>query len=235
MFSVALLAGGLATRLHPLTDRIPKSLLTVAGRPFVFHQLELLRSEGVEEVVICVGHFAQQIQGAVGDGREFGLKVRYSFDGERLLGTGGALRQALPMLSPDFFVMYGDSYLPCSFQRIQAAYVAGGGPALMTVLRNENQWDRSNVVFRNGRVPDYDKRSQSADMTYVDFGVSVLSRDVFADYAAGAVIDLADIFRDLSLKGELAGFEVEQRFYEIGSRQGIAQTEAFLARGRHLA
>jgi N-acetyl-alpha-D-muramate 1-phosphate uridylyltransferase len=230
MFPVALLAGGLATRLYPLTDRIPKSLLPVAGRPFVFHQLELLRDKGIEDVVICVGHFAQQIEAAVGDGRQFGLKVRYSFDGERLLGTGGALKHALPALGAAFFVMYGDSYLPCSFERIQAAYVAAGRPALMTVLRNDNQWDRSNVMYQQGRVVEYDKRSERDDLTYIDFGISVLSHDVFARYPGADIIDLSDICRDLSLSGDLAGLEVEQRFYEIGSRQGIADMEEFLAR-----
>jgi NDP-sugar pyrophosphorylase family protein len=230
MFPVAILAGGLATRLYPLTQRVPKSLLGVAGRPFLFHQLDQLREEDVGEVVLCVGHLAEQIEAAVGDGHTFGLNVRYSRDGSQPLGTGGALKQALPLLGAHFFVLNGDSYLPCSFARIQAAYEAARRPALMTVFRNDNRWDRSNVVFRDGGLIEYDKHSRRSDLTHIDFGVSVLSPEVFATYAGKAVIDLAEIYRTLSLSGQLAALEVVERFYEIGSREGIAATEEYLSR-----
>jgi len=157
MWSVAILAGGLATRLRPMTDRIPKSLLSIAGRPFIFHQLDLLRSQGVDRVVLCVGHLGDQIRAAVGDGRSLGLAIDYSFDGAELLGTGGALKQALPLLGDEFFVLNGDSYLPCSFAPIQSAYEAAQRPALMTVLRNDNRWDKSNVLIINGELIEYDK------------------------------------------------------------------------------
>jgi len=228
MLPVAILAGGLATRLQPLTERTPKSLLAVAGRPFLFHQLDLLKQEGVSRVVLCVGHLAGQIEAAAGDGRRFGLAIAYSFDGDRLLGTGGALRRALPLLGDDFFVMNGDSYLPCSFARLQSAYFAAQQPALMAILRNDNRWDRSNVIFKDGRLIEYDKHSQRCDLSHIDFGISVFSREVLAGLAEDTVIDLADICRDLSLRGRLAAFEVSQRFYEIGSPQGIAATERYL-------
>lgn len=233
MLPVAILAGGLATRLHPLTERVPKSLVPVAGRPFIFHQLELLRRQGVERVVLCVGHLAAQIQSALGAGARSGLEVSYSFDGAQPLGTGGALKQALPLLGAEFFVLNGDSYLPCSLAATQAAYRSAQRPALMTVLRNGNRWDRSNVRFENGELLVYDKHAPRPDMQHIDFGLSVVSRDVFADYAGSAVIDLADIFRQLSLSGQLAAFEVTERFYEIGSPQGLRDTEEFLARRRH--
>jgi MurNAc alpha-1-phosphate uridylyltransferase len=229
MFSVAILAGGLATRLYPLTRRLPKSLLPVAGRPFLFHQLDLLKAAGVSEIVLCVGHLADQIEAAVGDGSAFGVRVAYSRDGERPLGTGGALKRALPLLGTDFFVLNGDSYLPCSFADIQTAYMAARRPALMTVLRNNNRWDRSNVAFRDDGSIEYDKCSRRSDLTHIDFGVSVFSRDAFAQYADAAVVDLAGICRELSLRRELAALEVAQRFYEIGSRAGIAATEEFLS------
>ena len=235
MFPVAILAGGLATRLYPLTERVPKSLLPVAGRPFLFHQLDQLREEGVSEVVLCVGYLADQIEAAVGDGRTFGLGVRYSHDGAEQLGTGGALKQALPLLGENFFVLNGDSYLPCSFALIQAAFVAARRPALMTVFRNDNRWDRSNVLFRDGELLEYDKHSQRSDLTHIDFGVSVLSREVFDPYASRAVIDLAEICRSLSLRGQLAALEVAQRFYEIGSREGIVATEEYLSRRQQRA
>ena len=232
MLAVAILAGGLATRLRPLTDRVPKSLLEIAGRPFIFHQLDLLRNEGVERVVLCVGHLGEQIRAVVGDGRSHGIAIDYSFDGDELLGTGGALRRALPVLGAAFFVLNGDSYLRCPLARIQSAFEASGRPALMTVLRNDNRWERSNVLYQNGEIIEYDKHSPRADMAHVDFGLSVLSSAVFAPYAAAKVIDLADICRDLSRSGLLAAFEVSERFHEIGSLQGIADTEEFLSRKR---
>jgi NDP-sugar pyrophosphorylase family protein len=230
LLPVAILAGGLATRLGPVTYRTPKSLLTVAGRPFIFHQLELLRGQGVEYVVLCLAHMGEQIRAAVDGALTPGLTVSYSFDGARLLGTGGALRAALPLLGEEFFVLNGDSYLPCSLQRIQAAYRAARRPALMTVMRNDNRWDRSNVLFSDGRLLAYDKRASQPHMSHIDFGVSVLSHTVFDRYAHAAVLDLADILHDLSLRDELAAFEVSERFYEIGSLQGLKDTEEFLAR-----
>ena len=227
---VAILAGGLATRLRPLTDRTPKSLLTVAGRPFILHQLELLRGQGVEHVVLCLAHMGEQIRAAVDSALAPGLTVSYSFDGNRLLGTGGALRAALPLLGEEFFVLNGDSYLPCSLQRIQAAYRAARRPALMTVVRNDNRWDRSNVLFRGGRLVVYNKREPQPHMSHIDFGMSVLSSSVFDRYGQAAVLDLADILHDLSLRGELAAFEESQRFYEIGSVQGLKDTDDFLSR-----
>jgi NDP-sugar pyrophosphorylase family protein len=230
MLPVAILAGGLATRLQPLTDRLPKSLLEVAGRPFLFHQLEMLRNQGVDRVVLCVAHLGEQIRAAVSAAPPPGLTVSYSFDGRELLGTGGALKRALPLLGEEFFVLNGDSYLPCSLARIQAAYRAARRPALMTALRNEDRWDKSNVLFRNGELLAYDKHAPRPDMSHIDFGLSILSRTVFTNYREGSAIDLADIFRDLSLSGQLAGFEVTQRFYEIGSPQGLRDTEKFLSR-----
>jgi NDP-sugar pyrophosphorylase family protein len=232
MLAVAILAGGLATRLRPLTDRVPKSLLEIAGRPFIFHQLEMLRNEGVDRVVLCVGHLGEQIRAVVGDGRSHGIAIDYSFDGNELLGTGGALRRALPMLGAAFFVLNGDSYLRCPLARIQYAFEASGRPALMTVLRNDNRWERSNVLYKNGEIIEYDKHSPRADMAHIDFGLAVISSAVFAPYAAAKVIDLADICQDLSRSGLLAAFEVMERFYEIGSLQGIADTEEFLSRKR---
>jgi N-acetyl-alpha-D-muramate 1-phosphate uridylyltransferase len=229
-FPVAILAGGLASRLQPLTAQTPKSLLAIAGRPFIVHQLELLRSQGVERVVLCLGHLGEQVQAVVGNGSRAGLAVDYSFDGEQLLGTGGALQHALPLLGDQFMALNGDSYLPCSLPAVQSAYLAAGRPALMTVLRNDNRWDRSNVLMRDGKLIEYDKSPGRPEMSHIDFGVTVLSSTVFDRYGASLPLDLADICRDLARAGQLAALEVHQRFYEIGSRQGILDTEAFLSR-----
>ncbi|MBV8910936.1 MAG: NTP transferase domain-containing protein, partial [Gammaproteobacteria bacterium] len=217
MLPVAILAGGLATRMRPLTDQLPKSLLPVAGRPFIFHQLDLLRNQGVERVVLCVAHLGEQIRAAVGSGATSGVAVCYSSDGGKLLGTAGALKRALPLLGDEFFVMNGDSYLRCSMAAIQSAYEAARRPALMTVLRNDNRWGKSNVMFENGKLLLYDKQTPRAGMCHIDFGLSVVSRGLIAACAEAMVIDLADVLRNLSLDGQLAALEVKERFYEIGS------------------
>ena len=110
-----MLAGGLATRLRPITETIPKSLVPVAGEPFLAHQLRLLHAHGFRRAVLCVGHLGETIEAEFGDGAAFGFRLEYSFDGPRLLGTGGALKRALPRLGDAFFVLYGDCYLPMDY------------------------------------------------------------------------------------------------------------------------
>jgi NDP-sugar pyrophosphorylase family protein len=229
MLPVAILAGGLATRLRPVTAKVPKALLPFAGRPFIHWQLELLARQEIAQVVLCVGFLGEQIEAAVGDGAEFGMQVRYSFDGNVLLGTGGALKHALPMLGEAFFVLYGDSYLDCSFAAVQAAYAASRCAALMTVFHNEDRWDRSNVLWRDGAIVEYNKSAPRADMQHVDYGLSVWSARALAQWHDGAVFDLADAYHELSLRGELGGFEVGERFYEIGSARGVEETERHLS------
>jgi NDP-sugar pyrophosphorylase family protein len=227
MFPVAILAGGLATRMHPLTQRIPKSMIEVAGRPFIEHQLERLRAENVRNVVLCVGHLGEMIEAHVGDGSRFGLSVRYSFDGEKLLGTGGALRWALPLLGPDFFVLYGDSYLEIAYGSVQAAYRERGKPALMTVFRNESQWDTSNVRYDGSNVIRYDKRHPTADMKFIDYGLGILKSDLLRA-ASREAFDLSEIYASLAVEGRLAGFEATTRFYEIGTPSGLAMADSHL-------
>ncbi|MGH9806014.1 MAG: nucleotidyltransferase family protein [Terriglobia bacterium] len=227
MLPVAILAGGLATRLRPVSETVPKSMLVVAGKPFVAHQLDWLHGEGVRRVVLCVGHLGDAIRDAIGDGASFGLGVEYSFDGEPLLGTGGALRKAAPMLGREFFVLYGDSYIRCSLAAVESAFRRQGKPALMTVLQNDGRWDRSNVLFRDGRLVRYDKRTPSPDMRHIDYGLSMLSAGALASHGEGEAFDLADLMMDLSRRSELAGYEATERFYEIGSPAGLRETEEF--------
>jgi NDP-sugar pyrophosphorylase family protein len=228
-FPVAVLAGGLATRLGALARDTPKSLLEVAGRPFVHHQLRQLHAQGVKRVVLCLGHFGEQVADAVGDGSAFNLEVAYSFDGPELRGTAGALRRALPLLGPAFFVLYGDSYLQCSFEAVQEAYLAAGKLALMTVLNNNGQWDASNVEFRNGRIESYDKVVRTPAMRHIDYGLGVFDQEAFKVVPDTGSCDLAEVYRKLLHQGELAGFEVSERFYEIGSLAGLEETRRHLA------
>ncbi|MBV9004066.1 MAG: NTP transferase domain-containing protein [Solirubrobacterales bacterium] len=225
-----ILAGGLATRLRPVTERLPKALVPVLGEPFVGHQLRLLKGHGLERIVLCVGYLGEQIEAYVGDGSRFGLRVTYVYDGPTLLGTGGALRQALPWLDRRFFVLYGDSYLPCAYAAVQAAFAETGKAGLMTVHRNEGCWDTSNVEFVDGLITGYDKRSPRPTMRYIDYGLGVLSRDALAGVPAAGRYDLADLYRALLDAGELAGFEIQERFYEVGSRSGIEALSAYLRR-----
>jgi MurNAc alpha-1-phosphate uridylyltransferase len=226
-FPVAILAGGLATRMHPFTERIPKALLEVAGRPFIEHQLDLLRREGVDRVVLCVGFLGGMIEAHIGDGARFGLSVSYSFDGERLLGTGGALRRALPLLGQHFFVLYGDSYLDIAYAPVQAAYRQSGLPGLMTVFRNEGRWDTSNVLYDGKRVMRYDKGHPTSDMKFIDYGLGILTGDTLRASKDDA-FDLSDLYGALAREGKLAGFEAAERFYEIGTPTGLAETDSHL-------
>jgi N-acetyl-alpha-D-muramate 1-phosphate uridylyltransferase len=230
---VAILAGGLSTRLRPITETIPKALVDVAGKPFVVRQLEFLQQQGIARVVLCLGHLGQQIEAVVADGSAFGLQVCYSWDGPRLLGTGGAVKKALPLLGEHFFVYYGDSYLPIDFSAVERDFLASGRPALMTVLKNADQWDKSNVLFCDGRIAEYNKQAPRPEMAYIDYGLGVLSASVFENVPVDQPFDLADIYHGLSIRGLLAGREVFERFYEIGSRKGLDETiEYFKEEGK---
>ena len=228
MFSVAILAGGLATRLRPLTEEIPKSLIEVCGEPFICHQLEYLRKQGISSVVLCVGYLGEMIHEVVGDGSRWDMHVSYSPDGPVPLGTGGAIRQALPLLGEYFFILYGDSYLPINFSDVEKTYADSGKKGLMTVLKNQNRWDKSNVEFDAGQITEYNKFVIRPQMHYIDYGLGLLQSATLQAYPAGQSFDLSKIYNDLSLTGELAGYEVFERFYEIGSHQGIADIQAYL-------
>jgi NDP-sugar pyrophosphorylase family protein len=225
MLPIAILAGGLATRLEPLSKKIPKSLIPIAGEPFLAHQLRLLQKNGIQHVILCVGHLGEMIQHAIGNGSNFGLTIEYSYDGPALLGTAGAIRNALPKLGESFFVVYGDSYLPCDYPAVAQEFAGSRKPGLMTVFRNEGQWDTSNVEFQNGQILAYSKTNRTPRMHYIDYGLGAFHAEAFTQSQA---TDLADVYSDLLQTGDLAAAEVHQRFYEIGSLAGIKEMETFL-------
>lgn len=226
---VVVLAGGLSTRLGPVARARPKCLVDVAGEPFVYHQLRRLRGEGVGRVTFCLGHLGEQVVAAVGDGSAFGLAVTYSFDGPTLLGTAGAIKRALPDLPRRFFVLYGDAYLRCDFAAVWNAFRAHeGAAALMTVYRNDGLWDASNVEFRGGRVVAYDKSDRTDSMRHIDYGLGVFDRGAFDGVPTDRPHDLSAVYRDALASGRLAAFEVFERFYEIGSHPGLAETRRHL-------
>jgi NDP-sugar pyrophosphorylase family protein len=233
------LAGGLGTRMLPRTESLPKSLLPVAGRPFVDWQLAWLAAEGVEHVIMSIGYRGDMIRRHLGNGSRYGLRASYVDDGEVPLGTGGALRLAADkeVAAPNFFVLYGDSYLPISLRDVETAYSKQPAPVLMTVYRDREGLEHPNVVFDGAMVTRYEKGLENppVEMQYVDYGISVWRREVVdAMVPEGAAADLADLFVALSGSGQLAGYEAQERFYEIGSPKGLSDLESRLRAGGSL-
>lgn len=225
---VCILAGGLGTRLGAKVRDIPKPLLEVAGEPFLLHQLRLLARHGARRAVICVGYLGELIEERIGPER-FGISIGYSYDGPRPIGTLGAVRKASAALGERFLILYGDTYLRLDYRAAAQAWERSGEPALMTVLRNEGRWDSSNAAF-DGRLVRYDKLASGPDMTWIDYGLGGLRADALG-LVAPAVPDLSDLYRELSCRAQLFGYAVEERFYEIGTPEALAETGAFLSRG----
>jgi NDP-sugar pyrophosphorylase family protein len=226
---VAILAGGLATRLRPLTEHLPKLLVEVAGEPFFHHQLRLLKKVGLTKIVLCVGYLGEMIVERYGDGSEWGIELQYSFDGPKLLGTGGAIVQALPQLGETFYVLYGDSYLPIDYRAVGKEFEASNKQGLMTVYNNKDLYDVSNVWYEDGNIIAYDKQKRLPEMHYIDYGLGVFRAAAFARYPPSKLLDLAEVQKNLVAAQQLAGYEVEQRFYEIGSCEGLQELENFLS------
>ncbi|MBU2519220.1 MAG: NTP transferase domain-containing protein [Proteobacteria bacterium] len=225
---VAIIAGGLGTRLGALTKDIPKPLVPVAGRPFLDHQLRLLKAGGVERVVLCIGHMGEQIREFVGDGSRWGLSVAYSLDGPVLLGTGGSLKKAAPLLEDRFLLTWGDSYLDIEHRQVWASFLATGLPAMMVVWRNRGAKEPSNVRLEGNRVAAYDKWAPGPEFDCIDYGLSALSKSLLTAIPEGRPFAIEEVFRDLAARGELGAYVVERAFMEIGSPAGLAELEAHL-------
>jgi NDP-sugar pyrophosphorylase family protein len=223
---ICILAGGLGTRLGERVADVPKPLLEVAGEPFLFHQLRLLAGHGADQVVLCVGYLGEQIEAEIGAER-FGVRIDYSYDGPGLDGTLGAVRRARGLLGDRFLILYGDSYLRLDYRAAVRAWIAGGCAGLMTVLKNDGRWDTSNVVQANGRVIAYDKRAPTAEMHWIDYGLGGLEAQALELVDEGER-DLAVLYKRLAATGELCAYEAQERFYEIGRPEGLAETDAFL-------
>jgi N-acetyl-alpha-D-muramate 1-phosphate uridylyltransferase len=229
MLPVIILAGGLATRLRPITESIPKSLVEIHGRPFLDYQMRLLAANGVERAVLSVAYRGEMIEEFLGDGSRYGVEVSYCYDGPVYLGTAGAIRKALPLAGDRFFTLYGDSYLTAPFGNVERAFLESGKQALMTVYRNEGLFDASNVEFAGGRIVAYDKKVRTEAMQHIDYGLGVFRADLFTGLDEGESHDLAAVYQDALRRGELAAYEVSERFYEIGTPAGIEDTARFLA------
>lgn len=223
MLTMVVLAGGLATRLRPVTEKIPKSLIDVNGEPFVYHQLRLFHNKGLERIHFCLGYLGEMVEEAIRKSVYISkMKITFSYDGPTPLGTGGAIKKALPSLPEDFYITYGDSYLDISFKALEDFYLSRKKETagVMAVYKNNGQFDKSNVIFEDKNLL-YSKKTTSDRMSYIDYGVSILSKTVFNTYPHDKVFDLSEVFEDLSSSGKLLGYEVLNRFFEIGSFQGI--------------
>ena len=229
LLPAVILAGGLATRMRPLTETIPKALLEIEGHPFLWHQLQLLRHHGIRRVLLLVGYLGERIEEHFGNGSALGMSIQYSYDGPSLLGTAGAIHRALPLLSGPFFVLYGDAYLTCDYRSVEEAFRRSGQPGLMTVYRNDGLYDKSNVEYDGTRILRYEKRHATAAMRHIDYGLSVFDSGVF-EVLPSMPCDLEFVYQALIQSGRLAALEVFERFYEIGSPEGFRDTAEFLRR-----
>ena len=232
MLQIAILMGGLATRLYPITKNIPKSMIEVAGEPFIVHQLRKLSLQGIKNVVLCVGHLGSKIEPILKDGSEYGVKLKYSYDTKKLLGTGGAIKKALPLLGKEFFVLYGDSWLEINYLSVYRSFKESGCKGLMTVFKNEGKWDSSNVEIEKNKIKKYSKTKKNIRMTHIDYGLGIFNQSVFKIYADETKFDLAQVYEDLLKIGELASFEAENRFYEIGSHEGLIELNQLLKKNK---
>jgi NDP-sugar pyrophosphorylase family protein len=233
-FPVAILAGGLATRLRPLTEKIPKRLVEVAGEPFFSHQIRLLKQSRLTRLVLCVGYLGEKIVELYGDGSKWGVQIEYSFDGDKLLGTGGALIRALPKLGETFYVLYGDSYLPVDYRAVGDSFLQSNRLGLMTVYQNHGHYDTSNVQFEAGEIEIYDKKNKTPQMHHIDYGLGVFRAAAFDGFPRDAVVDLAEVQKSLVGQKQLAGYEIKDRFYEIGSPKGLIELDALLKKAERL-
>ena len=220
----------MATRLRPITQNIPKLLVEVAGEPFFTHQIRLLKQAGLTHLVLCVGFLGEQIVELYGDGSRWGVKIEYVFDGPKLRGTGGALINALPRLGENFYVLYGDSYLPIDYAAVGEAFQSSGQLGLMTVFENQGRFDQSNVWFECGEIKVYDKQNPSPQMHHIDYGLGVFRAAAFDGFSREVPVDLAEVQKALVARRQLAGYELKQRFYEIGSPAGLAELDTLLRR-----
>jgi NDP-sugar pyrophosphorylase family protein len=227
---VVILAGGMGSRIEHIAPGTPKILLNVAGRPFVEHQFDLLRRAGLRHVLLCTGRGSGLIESHVSDGARFGMNVAYSRENPvQLLGTGGALVNALPLLHDRFLVMYGDAYLRIDYRKVAEHFERCGCDGLMCVFRNEGRWDNSNVRVHRDRVTFYSKSAPPGEADHIDYGLSAFHRHVMDRYTSSSLpFDLSRIHGDLIASGGLAAFTADARFYEIGRPEGLTELDSYL-------
>lgn len=230
MLPVAILAGGLATRLGTLSKNTPKSLIEIKSKAFIDWQLELLIEHGFDEFVVCISHQGEKIKNHLNDGKNYSARIKFSIDGVHPAGTGGALRKALPLLGDKFAVVYGDSFLPIDYSVVEKKFIESKCDALMTIFKNDDLHDKSNVSYSNSKIVEYDKVNPKSQMRHIDYGLAYLNSDIFNSFTDPEPVDLSILYSNLSKSGRLCGFEVYERFYEIGSVSGLKDFTEYMER-----
>jgi MurNAc alpha-1-phosphate uridylyltransferase len=230
MLPIVILCGGLSTRLQPLTENIPKSMIDVIGKPFIDHQLSLLKENGVKEVILCIGRFGNQIQNYVNDGKQWGISVQYSQDGNKLLGTGGALKKALPILPDEFIVMNGDSYLDINYNNVLQKYISMGNPLLMTVFPVIDMYTYKNVYIKNKTIILYDKSGAHPKLNYIDYGLTFMKKRLLQDLKTGSIFDFSVIYSKAISQHIASYYESPKIFHEMGSHKGLKETIEYIGR-----
>jgi NDP-sugar pyrophosphorylase family protein len=204
-------------------------MLPLHGRPFIDYKLDDLRAGGTDRVVLLTGHGGEPLEDHVGDGSRYGLAVEVVRDPPALLGTGGAIRHALPILGPAFLVTYGDTLLDVPLAGLAAELERADVLMAMSVLENNDRWETSNVDVHDGWVVAYDKPSSPGRHRYLDYGMLAMRAAAFDAVDVGPPFDLADVLRPLIRLGRVRALTVTRRFYDIGNESAIAVTEQFLA------
>jgi len=227
---IVILCGGKATRLYPLTKKIPKSMMRFEGKPFLEQQLDLLKKNRIFDIVLCVGYKAEQIKKYFGDGKNFGVEIKYSSDKKKLLGTGGALKKAENLLEDSFLVMWGDSYLPFNFQKAIKFFKKSNKPGMMIVFKNLNKYEPSNVEVKNNLVKSYSKKRKTKKMKYIDYGISIYRKEVLKHLPKNQICDLTKLQQALIKKRQLLAYPAEKRFYQIGSPDGLEELKNYIKR-----
>ena len=229
---VVVFMGGLGTRLGVAYRDAPKSMVDVHGKPFFHYPLQVLKRQGFRRFVFCVGFKADPIQKYFEDGKKYQIQIRYVHDGEQPVGTGGALKRALPLLDENVMAIYGDSYIDFEYTKLIDQYDhlkrSDDIAAVMSVMKNKGRWGKSNASLKaNGRLR-YDKGHPSADMEYIDFGATVLNKQAVANRLQDGYCDLADTYKELGDQDRLGGFEVKERFYDIGTPESLQEFRNFI-------
>jgi NDP-sugar pyrophosphorylase family protein len=230
MLPIAILNGGLGARLGTITIDRPKCLVEINGKAFLEWQIQLLKEAGYTDFVFCISYKFEKVQEFLKQRNDFGVNIVYSIDGDKQLGTGGAVKKALHHLGSKFAVIYGDSYLPINYSKVEKNFLDSKDIACMTIYKNNNQFDRSNVEFKAGRIQRYSKNIQSDHMFYIDYGLTYLHSETFEGFKPNQAFDLSELLENLSISDSLAGFEADNRFYEIGSYEGILDLSNYLLR-----
>lgn len=226
-----ILAGGLGTRLRPLTEKVPKVMVAVNGEPFLLHLLQLLKSQGINDIVLCIGYLGQHVKDSFGNGEAMGVNLRYSEEKGKLLGTGGALKQAQSLLDDYFLVINGDTYLPIDYRKVEKAFLRRGKKALMVVYDNRDDTEvKNNVALDDDlMVKSYDKNHPDRNFHHVEAGALALRKEVLDMIREGDAISLeAGLYPGLIQQGEMAAFVARQRFYDIGLPEQRKIFEAFV-------